>query len=54
MAKRPNIECIAHYPTLPVENVADSVAFYVDQLGFEQRFWWGEPLMVAQIDQTNA
>ncbi len=43
MVGRPNIECIAHYPTLPVASVSDTVQYYVEKLGFDERFLWGDP-----------
>ena len=39
----PAITCHAVYPTLAVPDVAAACQWYIDKLGFEMRFLWGEP-----------
>jgi len=36
-------------PVLPVDNLAEAVAFYRDQLGFEDHFTWGDPAYFAIV-----
>lgn len=54
MSSRPNIDCIAHYPTLPVANVSDTVEFYIEKLGFDERFLWGDPPTHAGVSLGNS
>lgn len=54
MTNRPDIDCIAHYPTLPVTSVSDTVAFYVNRLGFEERFLWDDPPTHAGVALGNS
>lgn len=37
------IKCSAVYPTLAAPDVAASCTWYVEKLGFELRFLWGDP-----------
>ncbi len=37
------VECSAVYPTLAVPSVADTCTWYVEKLGFDVRFLWGDP-----------
>lgn len=36
-------------PVLPVDDLAEAVAFYTDRLGFEDHFTWGDPAYFAIV-----
>lgn len=38
-----SFRCTAVYPTLAVPNVMEACEWYVDCLGFTERFLWGDP-----------
>jgi catechol 2,3-dioxygenase-like lactoylglutathione lyase family enzyme len=40
----PVVECEKMHVTLPVENLAAAIEFYVKKLGFKLGFLWGEPV----------
>ncbi|MGB5560370.1 MAG: VOC family protein [Paracoccaceae bacterium] len=48
------INCSAVYPTLAVPSVEETCAWYVDRLGFADRFLWGEPPTHGAILLGNA
>src|SRR5688572_20551098 len=47
---RPKIECERQHPTLAVRNLQASTAFYIEKLGFELGFEWGEPPELAGLN----
>lgn len=53
-ADRPSVECTSHNTGLPVPDVVEAVDFYVERLGFEVGFTWGEPVSFAGVDLGEA
>lgn len=47
---RPAVVCHQLHPTLPVDDVPTAVEFYVERLGFERGFTWGDPPTMAGVD----
>lgn len=43
MAGKPDIDCVAIFPTLPVRDVRETAEWYQQKLGFELRFFYGDP-----------
>lgn len=48
--QRPRVVCERLHPILPVTDVAGAVDFYVDKLGFEQGFLYGDPPHFAGVN----
>jgi catechol 2,3-dioxygenase-like lactoylglutathione lyase family enzyme len=44
---RPKIDCERQHPTLVVRDLPAASAFYLEKLGFEIGFEWGEPPTMA-------
>jgi catechol 2,3-dioxygenase-like lactoylglutathione lyase family enzyme len=51
---RPIVDCEFHHTGIPVEDVAQAVAFYTDKLGFELGFTWGDPPTMAGVNLGKA
>lgn len=49
------VRCSQLHPVLSVSDVQETVAFYVDQLGFDEGFLWGDPPSIAglNLDQVS-
>lgn len=47
---RPRVVCESLHPLLLVPDVTEAVDFYVDRLGFERGFTWGEPPTIAGVN----
>jgi catechol 2,3-dioxygenase-like lactoylglutathione lyase family enzyme len=43
MADMPDIDCVAVFPTLPVGDVRETAEWYQKKLGFDLRFFYGDP-----------
>jgi len=41
--KKPDIDCVGLYPTIPVSDLVASAEWYQEKLGFELRFFYGDP-----------
>jgi catechol 2,3-dioxygenase-like lactoylglutathione lyase family enzyme len=46
---RPRVDCDRQHPSLAVADVRAAVDFYVEKLGFELGFTWGEPPSLAGV-----
>ena len=47
---RPIVDCERQHPSLSVEDVQGAAAFYVEKLGFEPGFTWGDPPTIAGVN----
>lgn len=43
MAQKPDIDCVALFPTLGVGDVTETAEWYQQKLGFDLRFFYGDP-----------
>lgn len=43
MPKKPDFDCVGIYPTLPVGDVRETAEWYQNKLGFDLRFFYGDP-----------
>src|SRR5262245_49779651 len=50
MPTRPDVVCERQHPGLYVSDVAAAVDFYVNKLGFQPGFVWGEPPTIAGVN----
>ena len=47
---RPIVDCERHHAGIPVPDVLAAADFYVERLGFEHGFTWGEPVSFAGVN----
>ncbi|MGH1419366.1 MAG: VOC family protein [Hyphomicrobiaceae bacterium] len=43
MTEKPDIDCVGIFPTLAVGDMKETVDWYVQKLGFDVRFFYGDP-----------
>lgn len=43
MSQKPDMDCVALYPTFPVNDVRKTAEWYQEKLGFDLRFFYGDP-----------
>lgn len=47
---RPRIDCERQHPALSVRDLRAATAFYIDKLGFNPGFSWGDPPAIAGVN----
>lgn len=54
MSLKPDMDCVGIYPTLPVRDVRETAAWYQDKLGFNLRFFYGDPPTHGAVELGRA
>lgn len=54
MSQKPDMDCVGIFPTLPVGDVKETADWYQDKLGFELRFFYGDPPTHGAVELGQA
>lgn len=54
MSQRPDIDCVGLFPTLAVSDVSDTAEWYQEKLGFDLRFFYGDPPTHGAVELGQA
>ncbi len=54
MPEKPDIDCVAIFPTLPVRDVRETAEWYQNRLGFALRFYYGDPPTHGAVELGQA